>query len=69
MRKADVYRLNRAVEKLQAAIANLEDVHDRTESWQHRRTGEHLETLRYELSTMKNFAKLMSEEPEYQKQD
>ena len=69
MRKADVYRLNRAVEGLQAAIANLENVYDRTESWQHRRTGEHLETLRYELSTMKNFVKLMSEEPDYQKQD
>lgn len=69
MRKADVYRLNRAVEGLQAAIANLENVYDRTESWQHRRAGEHLETLRYELSTMKNFAKLMSEEPDYQKQD
>lgn len=69
MKQADVNRLNRAVEHIEAAIVHLEKVKEHVESWQLYRTKQHLDNLKYELQSVNAFASLMEKEPDFQHKD
>ncbi len=66
MKKPDINRLQRAAEHIQAAIIHLEKVHCHVESWQEYRTGQHMDALRGEYTSLKTFADLMEREPDFQ---
>lgn len=69
MRTPDINRLNRAADHIEAALVHLEKVYENAESWQEYRTKQHLTVLKEEHSSLKAFAGLMKEDPDFQHRD
>ena len=67
MKQSDINRLARAIEHVKIALAHLEKVEDNTELWQHYRTRQHSDSLRYEMNTMTMFLRAMQNDPNEQR--
>lgn len=65
MKQADINRLKRAAEHLDAALVHLDKVYEHTESWQSYRTNQHLKAIEREAVTLRQFADLMQKEPNF----
>ena len=66
MKQADINRLKRAAEHIDAALVHLDKVFNNTEGWQRYRTRQHAQTLESEAVTLRYFANLMQQDPNFE---
>ena len=66
MKQADINRLKRAAEHIDAAFVHLDKVFNNTEGWQRYRTRQHAQTLESEAVTLRYFINLMHEDPNFE---
>lgn len=69
MKQADINRLKRAAEHIDAALVHLDKVLNNTERWQRCRTRQHAITLQNEATKLRYFAYLMEENPNFERKD
>ena len=69
MKQADINRLKRAAEHIDAALVHLDKVFNNTEGWQRYRTRQHAQTLESEAVTLRYFINLMHEDPNFEHKD
>ena len=66
MKQADINRLKRAAEHIDAALVHLDKVFNNAEGWQRYRTRQHAQTLENEAVTLRYFINLMHEVPNFE---
>jgi hypothetical protein len=69
MKQADINRLKRAAEHLDAALVHLDKVFNNTEGWQRYRTQQHAKAIQDEAVTLRYFANLMQQDPNFKHKD